>query len=138
MSKPTVETFHGSCHCGAVRFEVDLDLAAGTGKCNCTFCTKTRHWGMIVKPEALRVSAGEEALRDYQHGYRCMHLTFCGTCGVRPFARGHLDVLGGDLCSINLACLDDLDPARLAEAPVTYYDGRHDRWDQAPAETRHL
>lgn len=133
----TLETFHGSCHCGAVRFEVDLDLAAGTGKCNCTLCTKLRYWGALVGPTALRVLSGEEALRDYQRS-PAIHNYFCGRCGVRPFGRGRLEELGGDYASVNLACLDDLDPSRLAEAPVRYFDGRRDNWWEAPAETRHL
>ena len=35
---------HGGCHCGALRFEVELDLSAGTAKCNCTYCAKSRFW----------------------------------------------------------------------------------------------
>jgi hypothetical protein len=49
-----------------------------------------------------------------------------------------LDVLGGDYVTINVSCLDDLDPAELAAAPVTYLDGRHNSWFSTPAEIRHL
>jgi hypothetical protein len=132
------KTYTGSCHCGAVRFEADIDLSAGTNKCNCSICTKSRNWNAVIKPAAFRLLAGEGELSDYQFGSNSAHHVFCRHCGVRSFGRGFVKEIGGDYVSVQLASLDNMEPQELVAAPVRFADGRNNNWGAAPHEVRHL
>ena len=132
-----MKTYGGSCHCGAVRFEADIDLAAGTVRCNCSICFKTRFWGAVVLPEAFRLLHGAERLSTYRFGRQREQHPFCTVCGVKPFIIGD-SPRRGPFYAVNVACLDGVDDAVLATVPITYVDGRNDDWDAVPAETRHL
>ena len=128
------QTYAGSCHCGKVRFEADIDLDAGSGKCNCSICRKTRNWSASVKPDAFRLLGGEDELVDYQFGTNSVHWHFCGTCGVRPFGHGDIPEVGGAFYSVQLACLDDVDAQALADTSVRYSNGRDNDWRNAPSD----
>lgn len=129
--------YHGSCHCGAVRFAAEIDLAAPSLRCNCSFCLKVRCWASLVPTAAFRLLAGEGDLSEYRFGARRETHYFCRHCGVRPFGRGD-SPRSGPFVGISVSCLDDASNAELAQVPVTFVDGRHDAWDAPPQETRHL
>ena len=100
----TTQRYTGSCQCGRVRYEVDLDLKAVRAKATRTGNTSTA----MINPRAFRLIAGEADLSDVQFGPVVGHNQFCRHCGIRPFGKGHLAILGGDFYAINLATLDGL------------------------------
>jgi hypothetical protein len=134
-----IKTYHGSCHCKTLRFEADLDLSKGTGKCNCSYCWKARAWNMGIKPDEFRLLSGKEHAAEY--GFRegsTNHHVFCKQCGVHVYTYGYVAEIGGDYVSVSLSTLDDLPPAELVAAPLHFMNGRDDDWFHTPAETRHL
>lgn len=131
------KTYQGSCHCGAVRFAADIDLAAPSVRCNCSFCLKVRCWASQVPPGAFRLLAGEADLSQYRFGARRETHYFCRHCGVRPFGRGD-SPRSGPFVGISVNCLDDASIAELAQVPLAFVDGLHDAWEAPPRETRYL
>jgi hypothetical protein len=133
--------YKGSCHCGAVTFRVNMDVEAGTSKCNCTFCWKQRNWNVGgLKPEDFELLSGAEALSVYARESEAFAIAhrFCATCGTPTHGDGHLEELGGAFVSVRVAAIDDLEVETLVSAPITYCDGRNDNWWNSPDERRHL
>jgi hypothetical protein len=138
------KTYKGSCHCGSVKFECALDLAAGTMRCNCSFCRKARMWLAFTKADEFRLLEGDAVLGDYRHTppgktEPFLHLCFCARCGVRAFSRGGaLPQFQGPFYAVNVACLDDATDEELSKAPIHFADGRNDDWDTSASDTRFL
>ena len=131
-----MKTYDGGCHCGAVRFRVTLDIAAGTEKCNCTICLKMRLWSFKVAPGAFQLVQGAEALRDYTYDSHVAHHYFCQTCGIHAFDRVDLPPPRHPYYNVAVVCIEGLDIHALMAAPITCQDGLHDAWDRPPTETR--
>lgn len=132
-----LQTHTGSCHCGAIRFEADIDLDEGSNRCNCSYCAKVRIWFAFAKgADRFRLidGSGVSEYRWTPPGRDEAHLTFtfCRTCGVRTFARGELESLGGVFHAVSVPTLD-LTPEQRAAIPVRYVNGRDGRYDEAPA-----
>lgn len=132
-----LKTYQGSCHCGAVRFEADLDLAQPSYRCNCSICRRTRFWPAIAMPDHFRLLAGQSMLSEYLFNTRKNRHFFCKVCGVRPFGMGNATPVG-KMYGVNIGCLEGVTEEELSKIPVTYIDGMHDQWQHAPAFVSHL
>jgi hypothetical protein len=120
----------GSCHCGDVKYAVEIDASSGT-RCNCTICTKVSMTGGIVKPEAFELLTDRANVSSYKFGAVGTRY-FCKRCGVHVYGDGFLEQIGGAFVSVYLNTLDDID---LSEVKLGYWDGRHNNWQAGMRET---
>ena len=98
----------GSCHCGAVRFEVRLADGLETARrCDCSYCSARGAVAVTAMREDLTVTEGADRLTLYQFGTRTAEHYFCSVCGIHTHhrRRSNPDELG-----VNVACLEGLSP----------------------------
>ncbi|WP_438750692.1 GFA family protein [Pararhizobium sp. O133] len=91
----------GHCHCGAIRFEAEIDPEQ-VGICHCTDCqhlTGSVYRVTVAVPKAdFRITAGEPKtyVKTGDNG-RTRFQMFCGTCGSPIYTTGtdeDADVIG--------------------------------------------
>ena len=102
-----VKTHEGSCHCGAVAYEVELDLN-GLIECNCSHCYRKGLVLAFVAPDAFRVTADGPQTEYRFNTHKIIH-RFCETCGVQSFARGTTPN-GQPVVAVNIRTLTDVEP----------------------------
>jgi hypothetical protein len=112
-------THPASCHCGSVRFEVDLPNGLVDPRhCNCSMC---RRRGAIVATAdlgGLRVTKGADRIREYQFNTKTAKHFFCPSCGIYTH---HQRRSNPNQYSFNVGCLEGIDPFDVEK--VTVYDG---------------
>ena len=106
----------GACHCGAVRFQVDFDIAQLT-TCDCSICVKRNAVMTKVPEDALTITSGEEALTLYEWNTRRAKHYFCSRCGIYVF---HRKRAAPDHFGVNIFCLEGFD---VASVPVRAMEG---------------
>jgi hypothetical protein len=109
--------YHGSCHCGAVKFEVQAEIT-DPYTCDCSLCRRRSATMASVHESKLKITAGEDKLSLYQWNARIAKHYFCSVCGIYPF---HKKRSMPDYYGVNLACLEDFD---LTGQPVRKADGK--------------
>jgi len=111
-------TYQGSCHCGAVTYDITADFTEGM-KCNCSHCKRKGFLLAFVPESSFVLKSGQDEQTTYHFNKKHIDHQFCNTCGVQAFARGH-DGNGNYMIAINLNCLEGFDATTLT---ITEFDG---------------
>jgi hypothetical protein len=119
LKEALMQKYSGGCHCGKVRYDVEMDLS-GLITCNCSICTKKGTILGFVGEKQFKLLRGKDELSDYQFNKKHIHHLFCKTCGVTSFANG-AGPDGALMYAINVRCLDNIEVSKL---PTQEVDGR--------------
>jgi len=118
--------YHGSCHCRAVRFEVEAPETITAQDCNCSICAKFGFLHLIVPKSKFKLSSGAENLTTYTFNTGVAQHYFCKVRGVKSFyvPRSHPDKY-----SVNVRCLDE---GTLGKVTIKPFNGRE--WEKHAEE----
>ena len=121
--------YKGSCHCGAVQFEVEAPEEVECQDCNCSICSKSGYLHLIVPKSKFKLLQGEDNLTTYTFDTGEAKHKFCKTCGIKSF---YIPRSNPDGYDINVRCLDP-QPKKINIEP---FDGKN--WEQHAHELAHL
>ncbi len=103
--------YEGSCQCGAVSYEVDIDLE-NTITCNCSRCQRMGFVLAFTSGDNFHLKSGENELSEYLFNNKAIRHLFCKICGVESFAYGKMPD-GSPTVAINVNCLLGVNPRAL-------------------------
>ena len=119
----------GGCHCGAVRFEVDLPDAFEAENCNCSVCAMSGNIHVIVPASRFRLLQGEDALSLYTFNTGAAQHLFCKICGVKSY---YIPRSNPDGVAVTYRCLDAW---RELDVTINDFDGVN--WEANAASLDH-
>ncbi|WP_343861706.1 GFA family protein [Aliiglaciecola litoralis] len=120
--------YHGGCHCGAVKFEVQCGEEIEVEDCNCSVCSKFGFLHLIVPKDDFKLLCGEQNLIEYRFNTGVAKHLFCGTCGAKPF---YVPRSNPDGIDVNVRCLDSRPP----RINIVDFDGQN--WESNAASLAH-
>ena len=124
------QTLHGGCHCGAVRFAIEVHPPLTLQRCNCSMCSRTDFIHLIVPASRFHLLQGGENLSEYRFNTGTARHLFCKICGIKSF---YIPRSNPDGYSVNARCLENFD---WQACTVEAFDGQH--WEAHAEKLAHL
>lgn len=115
-----MKTYKGSCHCGAVTYEVEAEFTNAI-RCNCSYCSRKGALLAFVPKEQFTLTSGEDSLTEYHFNTEKIDHLFCKVCGVESFSYG-ADPEGNKMAAINLNCIEGFE---MPSDSIMDYDGKN-------------
>jgi hypothetical protein len=128
MFRESSMVYLGSCHCGAVKFEIDAPESIEVEECNCSICSKGGFLHLILPLNKFKLVSGSENLTVYTFNSGVAKHTFCKICGIKPFYTPRSNPDGID---INLRCLD----TKPSLVTMVQFDGQN--WEKNALKLAH-
>lgn len=118
----------GSCHCGAVTYEVEAPEDIQVSECNCSICSRSGYLHLIVDKDKFHLLSGEDNLSTYTFDTHEAKHKFCKTCGIKSFyiPRSHPEGI-----SVNVHCLE---PGTVKSMHIEQFDGQN--WEESIEKLR--
>jgi hypothetical protein len=100
-----MKTYQGSCHCGKIKFEVDMELDH-VRVCDCSICKKRGALNHRVSEIQLRILTSLDDMCLYEWHTKVAKDYFCPSCGILPFRRPSD---APEVWAVNVRCLQGVD-----------------------------
>jgi len=123
----------GSCHCGAVEWQLDGDPGSITA-CNCTLCRRYGAlWAYDWEGERIRLSGVTSVYTRMERQDPFLEIHFCSACAcVLAWRAVRPDEEGRRRMAVNVRLAP---PDAVADQPIDHFDGL-DTFDDLPRDGR--
>ena len=121
--------YKGSCHCGAVQFEVEAPKIVECRECNCSICSRSGYLHLIVPKSKFKLLQGEGDITTYTFDTAEAKHKFCKICGIKSY---YIPRSNPDGIDVNVRCLDPQPESIVIEQ----FDGKN--WEKNAHKLSHL
>ena len=121
--------YQGSCHCGAVQYEVEAPEEIECQECNCSICAKSGYLHLIVPKSKFKLLKGADHLTTYTFDSGEAKHKFCKVCGIKSF---YIPRSNPDGFDVNVRCLEP-QPRKIT---IELFDGKN--WEEHAHKLSHL
>ena len=112
-----------TCHCGAVKIQVNLKKEIDKlMRCNCSMCKRKGTMVTTVNKEDLKIVKGEDKIIIYQLNTKVAKHHFCSECGVQTHNLRRSDP---NTYGINVGCIDEIKTSELFKLKTFINDGQN-------------